>query len=187
LAKKAQKKKTSSKKKTYNQGKREAVSVLMVAVGLFLGVSLYSDAVGVLGKYISNFIFALFGVAAYVLPAVIIVASIVSIVKSKEAVHPAPVILSVLACLLILTMIHIAIRPQIENIGVLEYYRDAYWIGETARQGGGLLGALIAYPALILIGQTGAYIFFSAGIIAILLIVTKLSLRKADAEMIEVC
>ena len=174
----ANKRKTSKAANT-NQGKREAVAVLFIAIGLFLGVSLYSDAVGVLGKRISDFIFALFGLGAYALPAAIIIGAIFAIASSKSGLQPAPVVLSCLGIMFILVIIHIYTRPIIENIAVLDYYTDAYRYGETARLGGGLIGALIAYPSLLLIGSTGSYIFFSAGIVAVFLLVTKLSLRSA--------
>ena len=61
-------KKSSKKKKTANQAaqtKREVWGVIVIALGLFLGASMYFDAVGILGKAISGFIFGRFGIDGY--------------------------------------------------------------------------------------------------------------------------
>lgn len=49
----ANSKKSAKKKKTANQAaqtKREVWGVTVIALGLFLGASMYFDAVGILGK-----------------------------------------------------------------------------------------------------------------------------------------
>ena len=67
------KKKTSKQKRqAEEQNRREIIGICLIALGLFLGASLYSDAVGLAGKAISAFFFGVFGLGGYAVPAVVV-------------------------------------------------------------------------------------------------------------------
>ena len=55
------KKNKNANLKAAYQTKREIWGVVIIALGLFLGASLYSDAVGIFGRAISGFVFGMFG------------------------------------------------------------------------------------------------------------------------------
>ena len=57
------KKNKNANLKAAYQTKREIWGVVIIALGLFLGASLYSDAVGIFGRAISGFVFGMFGIA----------------------------------------------------------------------------------------------------------------------------
>ena len=59
------KKNKNANLKAAYQTKREIWGVVIIALGLFLGASLYSDAVGIFGRAISGFVFGMFGIAGY--------------------------------------------------------------------------------------------------------------------------
>lgn len=65
----------------------------------------------------------------------------------------------------------------------LDYYKDAYTLGFTYREGGGIFGALVAYPALLLMGRIGSYILFIACIMVSFLLITRLSIKNAGAKL----
>ncbi len=185
------KKKTASGKNTKKealiqaQSKREIIGVVLVALGLFLSVSLYSDAVGVIGEALKNCFFGIFGVAGYAAPVALIAAGILVIIKSENEVRPAVLVLLLLGVLSVLSVLHIMMRPYSTQSGitVISYYGDAYTFGTLSRLGGGIMGALIAYPAQILMGEVGSYILFTAVILIVILAVTKLSLRDTAAKV----
>ncbi len=183
----ANSKKNAKSKKAVNkaaQTKREVWGVIIIALGLFLGASMYSDAVGILGKAISGFVFGLFGIAAYAMPLIVIAAGVLLIVFSEGDVGSLPVILSLVGIVAILSIIHIARRGEdTENLKVFAYYKDAYELGLTYREGGGLIGALIAYPALLLMGRIGSYILFIACIMVAFLLITRLSIKSAGEKL----
>lgn len=107
-------KKSAKKKKTTNQAaqtKREVWGVIVIALGLFLGASMYFDAVGILGKAISGFIFGMFGIAGYAVPVGIIAAGVLLIVFSEGDLGVLPAVLSIISIVAILSIIHIARRP----------------------------------------------------------------------------
>ena len=121
-------KKSSKKKKTANQAaqtKREVWGVIVIALGLFLGASMYFDAVGILGKAISGFIFGMFGIAGYAVPVGIIAAGVLLIVFSEGDLGALPAVLSIISIVAILSIIHIARRPDaVEGMKALDYYKD---------------------------------------------------------------
>lgn len=183
----ANSKKNAKGKKSANkaaQTKREVWGVIIIALGLFLGASMYSEAVGILGKAISGFIFGLFGIAAYAMPLIVVAAGVLLIVFSEGDAGSLPVILSLIGIISILSIIHIARRGEgVEDIKVFTYYKDAYELGLTYREGGGLIGALIAYPALLLMGRIGSYILFIACIMVAFLLITRLSIKSAGEKL----
>ena len=165
------------------QTRREIAGVCLIALGLFFGVSLYSDAVGILGAGISGFSFGMLGIVAHALPVLCLALGIAIIISSRRKKGGTALVLALLGVLCVLVMIQINHRPIIANVTVFAYWKDAYIRGADLRLGGGLIGSLLAYPSLVLIGETGSYIFFGASILILILIVTKLSLRNAGEKV----
>ena len=87
--------------------------ICLIALGLFLGASLYSDAVGLVGKAISAFFFGIFGLGGYAVPAAVVAFGVLLIIFSENAMRPAAVFLVVLGTLSILTLLHIHARSAI--------------------------------------------------------------------------
>lgn len=180
----ATKKKTAKPvKQNDEQNRREVIGICLIAVGLFLGASLYSDAVGLVGKGISSFFFGLFGMAGYVVPAVVVAFGVLAIIFSEKPLRGHTLVLILVSVFSILSLFHIHARPSVENISLFEYYKDAYSFGTLYRAGGGILGSLLAYPSLILIGKIGAYILFIACLIIVFLVVTKLSIKSTGEKI----
>ncbi len=178
--KKGKKKHTA---KEMDQTRREVIGVCMIALGLFLGASLYSDAVGLLGNAISGFFFGMFGLFGYAVPAAIAASGVRTIIFSEREIRPATFFLVLLGLFSFLSVIHIAARSSIQGVKALAYYKDAYDFGTAYRGGGGILGALLAYPALLLMGTVGSYITFIACILISFLVITKLSLKRAGEKL----
>ncbi|OQB25246.1 MAG: DNA translocase SpoIIIE [Firmicutes bacterium ADurb.Bin182] len=165
------------------QNKREITGVCLIAFGLFLGVGLFAESAGILGKAISDAVFGMFGLSGYAIPVTLLIGGIAFIAFSKrqtQGVYPALIIAGIW-CLLVI--VHIFSRPVIKDIPYLTYCRDAYISGEVSKLGGGLLGSVLAYPALLLLGEAGSYILFIAAIVIVILTVTKLSLRDAGEQV----
>ena len=183
MKKSARSKKKKNAGRAPEQTRREALGVVWVALGLFLGASLYSDAVGILGNAISGFFFGAAGIAAYVVPAVILICGVLVIVFSEQPVRPLTAFLVVLFFLALLSTIHIGARADIGSTKLLDYYKDAYQYGKTYRAGGGVVGALLAYPSLLLMGTIGSYITFITVMLIAFLLTTKLSIKRAGEKL----
>lgn len=183
MAGKKKKTKKTDTDRTPDQTRREVGGVCLVALGLFLGASLYSDAVGVLGHAISGFFFGICGFMGYAIPAAIILCGVLIIIFSERPVKPLTAFLIAVFFIALITTIHISARSAITGVKVLDYYKDAYSYGMTYRAGGGVLGALLAYPSLLLMGTVGSYIVFIALMLIAFLLITKLSIKRAGEKI----
>ncbi len=182
----ANKGKSGKKKRTVkelDQTRREVIGVCMIAMGLFLGASLYSEAVGLIGKAVSGFFFGLFGLFGYAVPAAILAGGVLVIIFSERETSPATFFLALLGLFSILSVIHVSVRASIGETTALAYYKDAYAFGTVYRGGGGILGALLAYPALLLMGTVGSYIVFIACVLISFLVITRISLKRAGEKL----
>ncbi len=179
----ATKKTAKKQKQAEEQNRREVFGICLIALGLFFGAGLYSDAVGVVGRAISTFFFGIFGLVGYAIPVLIVAGGVLSIVFSENALRPSTLFLTLLFLIALLTLLQVHARPIVESVQFLEYYKDAYAYGTQYRAGGGMLGALLAYPSLLLIGEVGTYILFIACILVSFLVLTKLSIKHAGEKL----
>ena len=165
------------------QTEREIIGVCFIAIALFLGAGIYTDLVGVIGTAVKNFCFGMFGMAGYAVPVILVVLGVLSIVMSKSDSAESTLWLLFVGVVCLLVIIHAATRSSISSEGVLSYYSDAYLYGKIYFKGGGLLGALLAYPALLLLGPVGTYIFFGSAILIVFLVATRLSIRAMGEKV----
>lgn len=164
--------------------KREISGVLLIAFGLFLAASLYVDAVGIVGQAASRVCFGLFGILTYALPLIVIAFGILAIASSTgNGVAGSSLVLCSLGVVCLLVLLHANIRSATDNIGVWDYYMDAYQFGSALQKGGGLIGSLLAYPALVFLGLVGTNIFFIAALLILFLAITKISLRTTGEKV----
>ncbi len=167
----------------HEQGNREILGVIFIAIGLFIAATMYTDAVGIIGRHIADFCFGMFGIVGYGIPVLLFVCGVVAIAMSKTSFPPSTFFLLFIGIVCLLVVIHTYVRNNLEGVKLFSYYADAYTYGELYGKGGGVLGALLAYPSILLIGAVGTYIFFSAAILIVFLLITRMSIR-AVGEMV---
>lgn len=178
----ANKKNNKKKPRKKTALKREIAGVCLIAFGFFLAVSLYSTAAGLLGGAISGFVYGLIGLAGYAAPALFICAGVYLIAAPRARSS----ITTILSCcggaLLALAIMQLYINPPQSN-PFFAYLTGAYEYSDRLRAGGGAIGALIAYPLMLLFGESGSYIFCIAGLVILFLVITKFSLRAAGEKV----
>ncbi len=165
------------------QSRREITGVCLIAAGLFFAVSIYSDAVGVIGSTISQLFFALFGMIGFAIPVIFFVMGLLMIIFSAKATPKSLPVLYIIGALGVLVILHVYNKADVENVGVLAYYKEAWQFGFGDHRGGGLIGALLAYPSLLLLGEVGVYILYFTIEIVIVLLVTRISLRSTGEKV----
>lgn len=177
------KKKNKRTERAPEQTRREVFGVFLIALGIFFGASMYSDAVGLVGRAVCSFTFGVFGACGYALPVIVAALGVLTIIFSEQPWGSATSVFTVLFVVSLLGIIHVAARGAADSIKLIDYYKDAYTYGETYRAGGGLAGALLAYPALILMGSVGTYIAFIAVMLISFLLVTRISIKRAGERL----
>ena len=165
------------------QTEREIIGICFIALALFLAAGIYTDMVGVIGNAVKNLTFGLFGIAGYAAPFILAGLGILSIAMSKSPASSSTLWLIIGGVVCLLVIIHTATRGEITVDKVIAYYSDAYMYGKLYCKGGGLLGALLAYPSMKLLGTAGTYIFFGAAVFIVFLVATKLSIRTLGQKV----
>ncbi|MDR0840917.1 MAG: DNA translocase FtsK [Christensenellaceae bacterium] len=162
--------------------KREITGVLFIALGVFFAAGFYVDAVGVVGRVATQISFGVVGALTYVLPLLLLLFGILCISASSK-VPTSTIVLCSIGAVCLLILLHANARSSIDDVRAFAYYKDAYQFGSIYQKGGGVLGALLAYPSLVFLGLVGTNIFFIAALLVLFLIITQISLRTAGEKV----
>lgn len=179
----ATKKQKQMEEEQRRQSRREISGVCLIAAGLFFAVSIYSDAVGVVGSLISKLFFMLFGLLGFAAPVFFFVFGLLLIVFSAKPSHKSMPLLLGLAMLFLLLAVHVYFRANVQDVSLFAYYKEAYRLALEEHRGGGLIGALPAYPLLLLLGEVGTYILCFTLELVIVLLLTRISLRNTGEKV----
>lgn len=164
--------------------KYELKMISLAAVTIFIMISLYTKAVGVVGHTITNTILGLFSYVGYGLP---IVFFIVVFVFLNPNFRPArlrvgsAMLLIVIGLLLLSTLIaydgierdKLVLRDDYASIEGLKY---AYSLGMSL-DGGGVFGDVLSIATIKLIGLVGTYILIIVTFLVGFIIFTKISMQ----------
>ncbi|MGA1074622.1 MAG: DNA translocase FtsK [Ilumatobacteraceae bacterium] len=150
----------------------EFVGIGLVVMGIVLGLAVYFDLAGPLGRGIDTFAGWLVGLGRYVVPGVLVAAG-VALVRQGTSSSPARLVVGWGALgLAALGMIHVGRSPESLNpLG------DESVGGVTLGASGGWVGALIGGPTEALLAPAGATVVLCAAMLGGALLVTRTSLR----------
>ena len=181
---------SSGKKKSRGSGKKqkfpfwqEVSGVIVIALGLFAGVSVYAGAGGFLGTGLTGLLFGLFGTLAYVSPVIILAVGAAIIFFAKFRLTAKHMVVAGLLTWAVLTLFHLFVHGQILETGFFGYVKDSYLLGIGGRTGGGALGAILAFLTMKLFGTAGAYIFAVTAILVCIVALTHFSVRRKGQEV----
>lgn len=163
----AKKKSTSSNKKNKNQKndllKKELTGIFIVAFAIFLiVVTTKENQTGIIGKTINVFIHSAFGRGADVLPFFILIIGIMKLLNviifsnNSQAVA----VIGFFACFIIYSALSCAEILQ-ESTGFKNLLTSSSEMG-LLKQGGGIVGNVLTYLFLKLVGKNGTYIVLCA-------------------------
>lgn len=155
----ARRKKTTQKKHSRKMNMDTAIVILIVA-GILSGVLIYFKS-GYIGEYLSNLLGGIFGIVKYIVPIGIFAIAILLIKNSKEYVTSKLIQYGiVLSCICtVLSIFEIAVTKNLTmNDEIKSVLERGYFLG-TGNHGGGVIGALVSYPLVRLLGVPGTVIF----------------------------
>lgn len=178
--KKAQKKKNQEQTKLTN----EIVGVLLIALGIVIGISIYSSSGALFSIWMRSFFFGAFGVVGYAMPVCIAAGGIGAIAARRHAPHWGKITAGAIGFLSLLTFIQLCYANNFLTIdGFPAYLAECYVKGGEFALGGGVLGGLLGYPFSVFIGSTGGLVLAIAIFIVCLMIVTNFSLKKVGEKI----
>ncbi|MDW3212541.1 MAG: DNA translocase FtsK 4TM domain-containing protein [Ilumatobacteraceae bacterium] len=143
----------------------EFIGFALLVVGVLLGLAMYFDLAGPLGRGVEAFIGWFVGFGRYVLP-VVLVSSGIALVKKGQSSSPTRLVIGWgLIGAAILGLLHIVREP--------ESFTDLDQIGDA----GGWVGAAIAGPLQALVASAGAVVVLFALFVGGVLLITSTSLK----------
>lgn len=167
MAKKKSKKSASKERLLVNY---EIVAVFLIALSVFVGISIYFDAGGIMGHGISSFFKGLFGAVSYVVPLIAIATLIYSMIGEKSKEKKIKYICIVFMTLAITGIYHLFSKNYDYGQNFFSYYYDAGKYSE----GSGVIGAVIGEPLRSLLG-VGAHIFLIAFLVVMIMCIFEVS------------
>lgn len=169
------KKGNNIKEPVYN----DILAVSFLALALILALSLYvPKSAGIIGNVLGQISRTVFGLGAFSIPFLLVVISIIYFMNSQDRLR-----ISIYGLLIVLT--------SCLGLTTLYYLKSGYFNIEKIQTAGGLLGSILAYPSIYLLGRTGAFIVLIAfSLIGLLLTVNKplielLNLAKDKSKKIQ--
>lgn len=155
---------------------REIAGVCVILVGILMGLFCYSSSNGLLAGVVP-FLFGLFGLGTYVLPIVFALVGVLLIALPKKRVSSGAIISIAVILISFIAIIHTA-SSAIEGQSFSDVCKNAFSKGKQ-RHGGGILGGIISFCFVSVIGTTGSYIALGGIILIMVMIITGLSLKNA--------
>lgn len=144
----------------------EIISVIIIAIGVFLAVSLHTSSTGDVGAFIQEVLMGLFGKVAYAFPYYLIIYGILNFAQKTSYISWR----SVLFCAILFFLISTIYASSFPAISKFSWpaIKQVYFAGKA---NGGVVGLSIASFLAQYVGKIGIYIICGAGILICLLFV----------------
>ncbi|MBR2744717.1 MAG: DNA translocase FtsK [Clostridia bacterium] len=171
-------KSSSRKKKNQFEFNTDVKVVILILIGIVLGFFVFKSS-GYMGNMASEVFGGVFGVLKFIVPVIPFVWAIYLVSKYKDSIMSKVIPSTILLlCISATTTIYQMLNNVLEyNITFSEVMDRAYHLGTTGK-GGGIIGALIAYPLSKLLSPVLALIVVLG--IAILIVIFVFGLKPGE-------
>lgn len=168
-----QKKQSKSKNKFEN----EVYGIIIIALSLLIGLSIYIKPLGKAGEIFRNFFLGMLGLGAYVFPIFILLIGLAFILNGGKVNLTKRFTSICFFVFTIILIIHVNISFQSEGLKLTERLLKAYTKG-LIHKGGGVLSELITTPLLIIFGRIGSFIILICTLLILSIIATEISIGE---------
>jgi S-DNA-T family DNA segregation ATPase FtsK/SpoIIIE len=172
----------TSNDKDINTLRYEIIVLSFFAFSLLMFISVYFNKAGAIGRTINNLFFGLFGIAAFILPIVIFVASFFKIFNKGNKLLNNRIYLSLILLLTISIFSHViyakGVQINLQMNGRSTFFLTLanYYKVSKGRVAGGFIGGLFGDLLVMLIGEIGTYILLILICMCIIILLTEKSL-----------
>lgn len=134
--------------------KNEITLIVVVALCIVLFLCNF-HLIGMFGDAVSSVMFGLFGIISYILPIGVIVFTLFRIFNRENSVVTRKLIAAAVLVILVITICELATGLAArESLGFVDIFKRC----STDRKGGGILGGIIAYYCVKLLGNAGTWV-----------------------------
>ncbi|MGI6373005.1 MAG: DNA translocase FtsK 4TM domain-containing protein [Caldicoprobacterales bacterium] len=167
----------TKKKRGKDNRKYELIGIVIIGLGVFSLLSIYTSSAGIVGLYFGRILRGLFGIIAYIMPPIIILTGILTIMTYHKTVNKAKLGLTILSIFLIFQLVHLIYINNFSKADLSSFVIDSYNLGIDNKGAGALVSPLVYYIAKWF-GIMGGYLFLIVLFIIDLLLLTNLSLKQ---------
>ncbi|MBC8537164.1 FtsK/SpoIIIE family DNA translocase [Feifania hominis] len=161
---------TSSRARTTTRTKEKPISVarqvwalVIIALAIFIGVSLFFDVTGVFGRFLKETLLGLFGAAGYLAPVIMIYCAIVSGVWGNKKGSTLKIVVACCLVVVVSVAVHLFIKTEMPTENIVK----SLFIGGQTAKTGGVVGGLLYSGLVKIFGDIGiGLILILLGVIA---------------------
>lgn len=168
-----------AKKKAKNyKFANEVCGVVLIGLGVLLGLCAYSAGSDApILAVLRSVTFGLFGIMGYVAPPALLAGGILLIIGRHKRHKPVKIVFGIVGFFTLMAFIHTCYSGRFNlSLGYIGYIVSAYEIQTVI--GGGVFGALLAYPLNVAMGAVGAGILLMTLFLVSFIIVTGISIKN---------
>ncbi|MGB9779355.1 DNA translocase FtsK 4TM domain-containing protein [Caldanaerobacter sp.] len=174
------------KNKKQKPVKEEIMGIIFLAFTLISFLSLYTDSTGIIGKHIGTFLKGFLGTGSYVFSALLLIFALMFLFASKDFIklHRSMALLGLF--LMFISLNQLYYFPILTNF---KDYISVSYISGINNTGGGVIGGLIVYFFVKMVGIVGSYILlisFTAIFTVLVTDISIVSLIKSSYEKLMV-
>ncbi len=174
-------------KKTKDSNGREIAGVIVIALGILIGLSVYTQGNSGFITSVSSVIMGVFGLIGYAVPLIIFSLGVILIATKKINVRASRFFSFLLGILGAVLLIHlISAANYSAKDGYVPYIERSYSVGTLLHLGAGALGGAVTYPVHHFLGSTLGIILSLTLILISVMLLTKLSIRSVGEKTAEV-
>lgn len=178
--KKSTSKSNSTNKRTYNSKKKqneilkqdqaiqdEIILIIAMVISILIFLS-YFDLSGIVGRYVSGFLFGMIGLLAYVLPFLIFFGTAFYLSNLGNRAASRKMLSAAIFLVALTAFIQLITVPYDESLKIFEYYIDS----SKDRTGGGIIGGILVMVLCRAFEVTATYVILIAMMIISFIVIS---------------
>lgn len=174
--------KTSAKTAAQQEPKTKALSgevqgIMLIALGVFFAFAFFMNTTGIVGSFIRNVCYGLFGMASAIFFFYFVIVGINCFIDKRtgDALYKWWTLLGLMICTAMIYALACGDTSFVSG-GFAENMTELYDRGIDGT-GGGIIGGLFCKVVVLLIGPMGTWVFSVAAILALVIILTGVSIE----------
>lgn len=152
----------------------DLIGFVLIGYAIISAISLFSDKMGIFGRFINSLSFTLMGFGGYILPAFILIAGLILLMDRFDHIQGKSIILLSIIFISILILFNVNI---LNGSGFMDSIQKAYEVS-SSRRGPGILGAFFGFFFYKLFGTIGTFIVILFVIAVNLLMLSGLKIKE---------
>lgn len=158
--------------------KNEIYGIIIIALSLLIGISIYFKASGIAEKWIKNLFLGSFGVGSYLLPVMLFIIGLGMVIKRGKLKIKKRFWGTCVLIYNLLLIIHLKYSYSSLDLGFWERILKSFENGLNS-MGGGVISEITDIPLIYIFGRIGTYIVLSCTALIFLIISTEISISKS--------